>query len=135
MIWAYLMQLSYNMSADRETPHRPAHVVARPFLRFDESLWRDMLPAMSRAGEDSFPGIDGVRAYRDLEDAGYEQIPTGSNHSNAVNFGRTVDYCRRVIAPERLLGFLQTVWRPTTEEFRAEHMAAIEQVGAACAAW
>jgi len=69
-----------------------------------------------------------VRAYTDLESHGYDQIPTGSNFVNAVNFGLIVPYCRKRIAPERLLGFLQTPWFPTLPACRDHHLRAIEQV-------
>jgi hypothetical protein len=72
-----------------------------------------------------------VEAYRVFEKHGYDQIPTGSNHSNTENFGLTTEYARKNIDPSRLLGFLQTPWRKTKEEFRDHHMAAIEQIGAA----
>lgn len=72
-----------------------------------------------------------VKAYRTLEEAGYDQIPTGSNHSTPTNFGDTVEFCKERIAPERLKGFFQTIWRPTTEEFRQQHLEGIEQIGAA----
>ncbi|MCX7013169.1 MAG: Tat pathway signal protein [Candidatus Sumerlaeota bacterium] len=75
-----------------------------------------------------------VKAYGDLEAHGFDQVPTCSNHSCRENTPLTVDYCRRRIAPERLLGFLQTVWRPTKEEFRDRHMEAIDLVGQAIAA-
>jgi len=71
----------------------------------------------------------GVKAYRDLEERGYEQVPTFSNHSCAENAELTVEYCRRQIAPERLLGFLQTPWRPTKADFRERHFEAIDVVG------
>ena len=70
--------------------------------------------------------IDHVRPYLDLDAHGYDQVPTGSNYREAENFQKTVDYCRRHIAPERLLGFLQTVWQPTLEECRPRHIQAIE---------
>ena len=76
-----------------------------------------------------------VGAYQLLEENGFDQIPTGSNWSNSVNFGKTVDYCRNVIAPERLCGFLQTPWKPTLEVERTRHTEAIDQVGRAIAAW
>ena len=76
-----------------------------------------------------------VKAYLDLEDHGYDQIPTGSNFSVPENFRKIVTYCRRHIAPERLLGFLQTSWRPTLEIFRQHHMEAIELAGQAIASW
>jgi len=69
-----------------------------------------------------------VKAYLDLEKHGYDQVPTGSNHSNPENFGMTVDFCRQHIAPERLLGFLQTPWRFTMETERAHQMQAIDVV-------
>jgi hypothetical protein len=46
-----------------------------------------------------------------------------------------VNYARRHIAPERLVGFLQTVWRPTVEECRPKHMNAIRLAAKARARW
>jgi hypothetical protein len=74
-------------------------------------------------------------AYVTLDQYGYDQIPTASNHSTPHNFGRTVEWCRQHLAPERLLGFLTAPWRPTTEQYRDHHLAAIDQVAAAMAAW
>ncbi len=71
-----------------------------------------------------------ARSYVDLETAGYDQIPTGSNWSNDDNFHLTVEYCRRQVAPERLLGFMTAPWRPTLEKHRQHHLNAIDQVGA-----
>lgn len=72
-----------------------------------------------------------VRAYIDLAQHGFDQIPTGSNWSNDVNFGRTVQFCRQNIALERLLGFLQTSWKPTLAECRQKHIDALQQVARA----
>ena len=69
-----------------------------------------------------------VEAYSTLETAGYDQIPTASNHSSPDNFRLTVEHCDKVVSPEHLLGYLQTPWRPTTEEYAARHEQAIEQV-------
>ncbi|MGQ9630483.1 MAG: Tat pathway signal protein [bacterium] len=79
--------------------------------------------------------IGDVKAYLDLEAHGYDQIPTGSNWLNPENFGRTVSYCGKHIAPERLLGFLQTSWKPTLEACRQQHIQAIELAGRAIANW
>jgi hypothetical protein len=76
-------------------------------------------------------GVHGNLAYPFLEANGYDQIPTGSNWTSPENFGGTVAYARRTIAPERLKGFLQTVWKPTLEIVRDRHLAAIEQVARA----
>lgn len=72
-----------------------------------------------------------VQTYLDLDAAGFDQVPTGSNWSNNVNFGRTVEFCRENISKEHLLGFLQTPWKFTAEESLDRHIGAIEQVKAA----
>ena len=70
-----------------------------------------------------------VRAYAQLEEHGYDQVPTGSNHSFPENFQKTVDYCTKKIAPERLKGFMQTVWRPTQTRYRDRQLEAVDLVG------
>ncbi len=71
-----------------------------------------------------------VKAYLEMERHGYDQVPTGGYLSFPNNFARTVAFARTHIAPRRLLGFLQTTWRSTQEEFRAIHMQAIDRVAA-----
>ncbi len=82
-------------------------------------------------GTDFGPNVVAARTYAELEAHGYDQVPTGSNWSAAENLAKTVAHCRQVIAPERLLGFLQTVWKPTLEPFRPRLMQAIELLGQA----
>ena len=67
-----------------------------------------------------------VRTYLDLDEAQYDQVPTGSNDFDRANFADTVRFCTGRLAPERLLGFLQTVWRPTLPEFQVRHLEAID---------
>lgn len=56
-------------------------------------------------------------AYLDLEIHGYDQIPTGSFHTdNATNIGMTVEFCQKQLSDDKLLGFLQTIWKPTIED-------------------
>lgn len=69
-----------------------------------------------------------VESYGTLEAHGYDQIPTASNHSKFENFRMTVEFCRNHVDPSRLLGFLQTPWRPILETFRAKHVEAIQAV-------
>ncbi len=77
----------------------------------------------------SFTGNEpAVEAYTVLDESGYEQIPTASNHSSPDNFRLTVEYCDRVVSSDRLLGYLQTPWRPTTNEYTLRHERAIDQV-------
>ncbi len=79
--------------------------------------------------------VPAVKAYLDLEAHGYDQIPTGSNHRCPENFPKTVAFCRKYIAPKRLLGFLQTTWRPTMNPCRDRHLEAIEAVAQGRKKW
>ncbi len=72
--------------------------------------------------------IPRVKAYVDFDKAGFDQIPTGSNWSNNVNFKGTVEFCRNNISKEHLLGFLQTPWHFTVPADREYHLRAIQQV-------
>lgn len=76
-----------------------------------------------------------VRLYDQLDAHGYDQVPTGSNHSNNVNFKGTVAYCKKHIAPERLKGFLQSVWRPTLPACEKTYLEAIDQEEAEIRSW
>jgi len=50
-LYAYLVHLSYNMWADRDAPEwKLDHVSARPYLRFDDTLWDDILTKMAQEG-------------------------------------------------------------------------------------
>lgn len=57
MIWGNLLHLSHNMWSDREVAEWGQlkgedlqYVCAKPFLRFDESLWNDLIRRMAAAG-------------------------------------------------------------------------------------
>jgi len=71
-----------------------------------------------------------VKAYLDLDKAGFDQVPTGSNWSNDVNFRGTVEFCQKNLAPERLKGFLMAPWFFTLPEWQEKNLQAIEQVEA-----
>ena len=75
-----------------------------------------------------------AKAYLDLEVHCYDQVPTASNWSVPESMQETVAYCIKHIAPERLFGFLQTVWKPTLEACRERHMQALDLVAEAKAA-
>jgi len=73
-----------------------------------------------------------VRAYIDLNEGGYDQIPTGSNdQNNPKSIGNTVEFCQQNIEDQRLLGFLQTLWMPTIEKHRKPIIQAIDLIGGA----
>jgi len=76
-----------------------------------------------------------VQGYLNLEELGYDQVPTPGNFVTPVNVERTVRFCARHIAPERLRGFLLASWRPTVEARRADHVALFNQARKAFARW
>ena len=69
-----------------------------------------------------------VQAYIDLDKAGFDQVPTGSNWSTDLNFKGTVDFCKKNLAPERLKGFLMAPWFFTLPEWKEKNLQAIAQV-------
>lgn len=72
-----------------------------------------------------------VKTYLDLDKAGFDQMPTGSNWSSDVNFKGTVDFCRANLAPDRLKGFLMAPWFFTLPEWQEKNLQALAQVEAA----
>ena len=75
--------------------------------------------------------LEYVKAYLDLDQAGFEQIPTGSNWASDENFSGTVSFCRQHLAPERLKGFLLAPWFFTLPEWQEKLLQGIGQVEAA----
>ena len=69
-----------------------------------------------------------VKTYLDLDKAGFEQIPTGSNWSNDVNFKNTVSFCKERLSPNLLKGFLMAPWFFTLPEWEKKNVQAIGQV-------
>ena len=84
-------------------------------------------------GGDFGEGVVPAKAYRDLAAHSYDQVPTASTWTTSESIARTVEFCQTHIQPERLLGFLQTVWKPTIEETCEIHMRALDLAGAALA--
>jgi hypothetical protein len=72
-----------------------------------------------------------VNAYGLLEQHGFDQVPTGSNWEYTTNMADTVTYCDRVIAKERLAGYMTAPWHITLEAFRENHLAAVDQLASA----
>jgi len=74
-----------------------------------------------------------IKLYRQLEENGYEQIPTSGYYhvGHDKNISGTVQYCEKAINPSRLFGFLQTHWMITLEKNRAMLLKGIELIGEA----
>jgi len=50
-IWGLLLHLSYNMWCDHDIPEQGTpYISAKPYLRFDESLWNSLLQQAAQAG-------------------------------------------------------------------------------------
>lgn len=118
--------------------HNPDSFYARMPKNILQSNWyygdrfdapEDNRPRLLEGGELG----DGEQSltYLDLEDHGYDQVPTASTCTSLTNFGNTVEFCQQRIAEERLLGFLQTPWRRTVAEFRDIHLTSIDLVAEA----
>lgn len=73
--------------------------------------------------------------YLDLADHDYDQVPTGSNWLYADNLTRTVEFTRRRLGPDRVLGFLQTSWRTLLPDFDFHHTEAIADLATAVKLW
>lgn len=69
-----------------------------------------------------------------LEEKGYDQLPTGSNFYKPTGFVELVDYCDRLIAPKRLLGYQMAPWMATTAVSEAKAMAGIRLLAEGIAA-
>ena len=110
------------------------YVWHHPDIFFDK-MPKSVLQSNWYYGMDFNPELNHIKAYHSLDSHGYDQIPTGSNWSVAESFEATVEYCKKVISPERLLGFLQTPWKPTLNELRDHHFQAIDVVGKTIAHW
>ncbi len=65
---------------------------------------------------------DAWTSYKDLEDHGFDQMPTASNNVCDENLDCTVKHCLDVIAPERLEGFIMTTWSPTIPKYEEKLM-------------
>ena len=72
-----------------------------------------------------------VKCYLDLDKAGFDQIPTGSNHLYDTNMAETVAFSEKNLSPVRLKGYMMSTWRRCLAEHRQRNLAAADQIGAA----
>ena len=72
-----------------------------------------------------------VQTYLELDKAGFDQIPCGSNWSNRESIGATVRFAKANISPSRLKGVLMAPWFFTTPDREAELLDACDLLAAA----
>ena len=72
------------------------------------------------------------KMFKRLSDAGFDEVPCGSNYESDENIGALVQYCDKAIAPEHLKGFLMAPWFATLPGKEGRKLLeAMDQVGAA----
>lgn len=108
--------------------------VPRSVLQSNWYYWGDFeFKETEAATPTSAPHSCRVHAYHVMEAAGYDQIPTCSNHNVLENTARTLQYCPKWLSREHLKGFMQTDWRPMIAQFRDCHLQAIDLLAQAAA--
>jgi hypothetical protein len=111
--------------------HHPEEFYKRMPKSVMQSNWyygRDFdIEKMKAAGNEQRAAY--VKAYEDLDKAGFDQVPAGSNWSCDENFSGTVKFCRKVCSPERLKGFMMAPWFFTLTEWEKKNLEAINLVG------
>ena len=76
--------------------------------------------------------LKALKAYEELENQGYDQIPSGSSFFNHdENMLGTVKHAKNIIGDERLMGFLQIPWKMTLRKNKEAILTGIEQLGTA----
>jgi hypothetical protein len=67
-------------------------------------------------------------AYLDIEAGGFDQIPAASNDVDPHNFSKTVPWVQANLPRKRVLGFMQTTWRPMMAPYRDQFEQAIADI-------
>jgi len=73
--------------------------------------------------------------YLDLDERGYDQIPTGSTFFDEDNLIATVRFARERLDPAHLLGFLQSTWLPLLPHHLDVHLRSIDELARARRIW
>jgi hypothetical protein len=69
-----------------------------------------------------------LKGFLELEELGYEQIPTASVWSNLDNYPNLVDFCSKYISEDKLKGFMMSTWWGMTPENEKLQLDAVEIV-------
>ncbi len=86
----------------------PKHIIQCVWYYFDEFGKEGLSPENEMR----------VRPFDILNEAGFDQIPTGSIEYFDDNFEKLVKYCKENVSDEHLLGFMQTTWESVTPEWQ-----------------
>ena len=72
-----------------------------------------------------------MQTYEDLDKAGFDQVPTGSNWSCDSNFGDTVKFCDSKCSKDLIKGYMMAPWTRTFAIHEAKSLEAIALMAAA----
>jgi len=72
-----------------------------------------------------------VQSFIDLDKAGFDQVPCGSNWACDENFGNLVSFCEKNLSLERKLGYLMAPWAMTVPGKKDKSMKALDLAAAA----
>ena len=86
-------------------------------------------------GELSYAQEIRVRPLKALSEAGFDLFPGGSLEYEEGNFHALAAYCKKEVAHDRILGFLQTTWEAVTPEWTELLRKSAETVGETRAMW
>ncbi len=67
-----------------------------------------------------------VQSFIDLDKAGFDQMPCGSNWACDENFGNLVAFCEKNLSPERKLGYLMAPWAMTVPDKKEKNLKALD---------
>ena len=82
--------------------------------------------------------VDGIKfrsklesyTYKKLTEAGYDILPSSTNDlSLSYNLDHQIRFSAENAVPEKIKGFLITVWRQTTERHKYRYFAALQNAG------
>ena len=104
----------------------PKSVLQSNWYYYSDSLEKSALDKLSEPTRSRY--IKYVSLYDKLQEHGFDQVPTGSNHATNGNMVGTVEYCKKNIDPKHLKGFMQSVWRPTLPLCEQTHINAVNQL-------
>jgi hypothetical protein len=76
-----------------------------------------------------------IQPFHVLEEHGFDQIPGGSVEYCRENIRLLAEYCKEHIAPERLLGFIQTTWASVEDKYKDKLLDGAITLGEAIAAF
>jgi len=97
--------------------------VPRYILQSNWDYGNDFKKHLRNDGTKGFPDI--VEAYFRLERLGYDQVPTASNWAKDENYEETVRHLSKMLSSDKLLGFMQTPWKPTLQKYKQDILQSI----------